>query len=354
MEIGVNWRLIGLKATVVRQYLKEKELMFVSYSQSSGQTLSLTNGLFVMRVKDIYFQKRMRIYKREWDSKRTKMRILITGSEGKIGKELIKIMFGHELLLVDKKGGESVKCDLSIDDLDFIEEFKPEIIIHLAASFERTDESPIFHRINYADNIKATYRLNSLISSLTYSPYQYIYASSYLVYEPVYLSEKQRFISLMLGEDSLISPRNLIGAAKLYGENEIDFIKRNVHKEMKVTHARIFRVFGEGGQEFVSRVIEWARLGIPIDIWKPENRFDFIHTSDCASAIRTLIGQEGIYNIGSGQNTAIEEIIGLVRPKIRAIDKDDLFESSCADIRKIQELGWEPKVNVLEWVKGKL
>lgn len=280
------------------------------------------------------------------------MKILVTGSEGKIAKEVIKKLQDHELLLVDKKSG----CNLAFDNLDHIKQFRPEIIIHLAASFERTDETPEFHKINYEDNILATYRLNQIIASLDYCPKQYIFASSYLVYEPnLYLSDKPLRTARMLSEVDELNPRNLIGASKLYAEKEIDYIQRNIHKDMLVTHARIFRVFGDGGQEFISRCIEWKKIGVPVDLWKPENRFDYISAENCASALVCLFGLGGVYNVGTGQATSILDVMKAIDPKVRHITKDDLYESSCADISLIKEkVGWVPTTNVIEWIKERL
>lgn len=286
------------------------------------------------------------------------MRILITGSDGKIGKELVRKLreTENELLLVDKKGFDSVMCDLSCDGLEFIRDFRPEIIFHLAASFERTDETPQFHWINQKDNILATYKLNELIASLDYCPTQYIYASSYLVYDSrLYLSKLPLREPRILSECDEIDPRNLIGASKLYGEKEIDFLRKNIHKDMKVTHARIFRVFGEGGQEFVSRLLEWKKLGIPVEVWKPENKFDYIHTSDCANALIDLIGHGGVFNVGTGKATSIGEIVGTINPQIRITERNDLFESSRADIENIQAVtNWKPTINVIDWINSKL
>jgi nucleoside-diphosphate-sugar epimerase len=280
------------------------------------------------------------------------MRILITGSEGKIGKEVVKLLPESNVLLIDKKIGLNLNDNKT---QDLIEYFNPEIVIHLAASFERTDETPQFHQINYEDNILATYNLNKIVYKLK-SVKQYIYASSYLVYDPMlYLSPYPLRIPRLLDEVDELNPRNLIGASKLYGENEIAFIKRNVHKDMVVTNLRIFRVFGDGGQEFVSRVIEWKQMGLPVEIWKPENRFDFIHTSDVASAIISCFGHEGTFNVGSGDSTSIRSIVETVDPIIKITQRDDLYESSCADITLIKDTTkWEPKVNVIEWIKSKL
>lgn len=287
-------------------------------------------------------------------------RILISGSEGKVAKEVIKLFPKDNLLLVDKRGGESMQCNLAFDNLKFISDFRPEIVIHLAASFERTDETPMFHQLNYEDNLMASYRLNKVIAELDYCPSHYIFASSYLVYDPMlYLSEVPLKNPVELSEVHEIAPRNLCGSSKLYTEGEINFLQRNVHQKMKVCHARIFRVFGEGGQEFISRLIEWKKLGMTVDIWKPENKFDYIHTSDCASAIKAMIDSNlnGIYNVGTGASTSIGEILDAINPKVRRIKQGDLYEWSCAMTSKLEEESgwtWKPKVEVIEWIKERV
>lgn len=279
------------------------------------------------------------------------MRILVTGSSGRIGKYLVnKIGNEHTLKLIDKKTG----FDLSKEPLNEILDFEPEIIFHLAASFERTDESEWFHSINYHDNILASLRLNQAIAKMKHLK-KVVFASSYLVYEPkLYLSPKPETFNFPLDEEDVANPRNLCGSAKFYNEQELDFIKRIIKKDLSVVHARIFRVYGEDGEEFISRCAAWKKDGIPVALWKPENRFDYIWAPDVADALYTLAFSEadGIYNVGSGKAHSIKEVIDLVGCLTRQIPAPDgeLYENSFADISKIKSLGWSPKVDLKDGI----
>lgn len=206
------------------------------------------------------------------------MRILCTGSAGRVGSYLVKLFdSSHTLMCVDKKTG----FDLAKEPMNEILDFEPEIIFHLAASFERSDETPDFLGINYHDNMLASLRLNQAIAKMRHLK-KVVFASSYLVYDPgLYMSyepfDPEYYGLKDLIETDVVEPRNLCGAAKLYEESELNFIKRNIHKNLQLVHARIFRVYGENGQEFVSRCAEYKKFGMPVDLWKPENRFDYVH-----------------------------------------------------------------------------
>lgn len=274
------------------------------------------------------------------------MKILVTGSAGRIGKCLVGLLGEHELMLVDKKTG----FDLSKEAMNPILEFSPEIIFHLAASFERTDETAQFLGINYHDNMQASLRLNQAIAKMRELK-KVVFASSYLVYSPdLYMYKTWEMPSKFgLSENQVTEARNLCGAAKLYEESELNFIQRNIHKDMKLVHARIFRVYGENGQEFVSRCAEWKKMGMPVDLWKPENSFDYVHFQDVAEGLVHLAFSDanGVYNVGSGESHSIQEVVDAIGCKTRQVEAPDgeLYENSCADITKIIESGWKPKIS---------
>lgn len=247
-------------------------------------------------------------------------------------------------MLVDKK----TDYDLSKEPMNGLLDFEPEIIFHLAASFERTEETPQFLQTNYYDNMLASLRLNQAIAKMKELK-KVVFASSYLVYEPdLYMVESPQF-AYLIPEKSETNPRNLCGSAKLYEESELNFIKRNIHKNLQLCHARIFRVYGENGQEFVSRCAQWKKDGIPVTLWKLENCFDYIHAQDVAEALYHLAFSDcdGVYNVGSGESHSIQEVVDLIGCKTRIIPAPDgeLYENSCADITKITKTGWYPKID---------
>jgi UDP-glucose 4-epimerase len=277
------------------------------------------------------------------------LRILVTGSSGRIGGYLVKILCDHELLLIDKKTG----FDLSQAPMDKLIEFNPEIIFHLAASFERTDETPQFLKINYADNILASVRLNQVLPKMK-ALKKFIFASSYLLYDrSLYMSEiPGSCIIKSLSENDIVSPRNLCGAAKNYIEEELNFISRNYN--LNVVHARIFRVYGENGQEFISRCAQWKEMGLPVDLWRPGNRFDYIHAQDVAEALKHLAftDSNGVYNVATGETHSIREVVENIGCKTREVlAPDELYENSCGNIDKIRALGWTPKISFDEGIR---
>lgn len=280
------------------------------------------------------------------------MRILVTGSSGRIGGYLVKKLGNeHSLMLVDKKTG----FDLSKEPMNELLDFEPELIFHLAASFERTDESSDFLGINYHDNMLASLRLNQAIAKMK-GLKKVVFASSYLVYEPkLYLSQKPEDFNFPLDEEDFANPRNLCGSAKYYNEQELDFIKRVINKDLSVVNARIFRVYGEDGQEFISRCASWKKDGIPVALWKPENKFDYIHAEDVAEALLYLGFNEadGIYNVGSGEAHSIQEVVDSIGCLTRTIPAPDgeLYEHSFADISKIRSAGWKPRISFAEGIK---
>ena len=276
------------------------------------------------------------------------MKVLVTGSDGVIARELIKTLGEHTLLLVDKKSDKDLNSHIVGEE---IRGFKPEIVYHLAASFERTDESPFFLDINWLDNISASARLNKVISEID-SVKQYVFASSYLIYDPMMYTSLRVTPPYELSEFSPINPRNLCGSSKLHIENEINFLQRNIKKDMKVAHARIFRVYGNGSQDFVARCVQWAKYDMPVDIWNKENSFDYVHARDVASALKHLADKElsGVFNVGSGDSRSINEVIALTGVKVKKVENKDLFENSQADIIKIKSTGWKPLISLEEGV----
>ena len=296
-------------------------------------------------------------------------RVLVTGGAGVIGRELLKLLIGKgaSILSVDRQplpkgdwaGVLHIQKDLAKDSLDELHDFQPQIIFHLAASFERSKESPEFWDINWHDNVLLSHRIVDLAKEMP-DLEVLVFASSYLVYSPsLYLSPSFRDVTY-LKEDDHIVPRNLCGAAKYYTEKEIEFVKEVFNLSFRAIHARIFRVFGCGSRDVISRWIRAALSDQEIEVYNRQNRFDFIFAADVAEGLLKLVENSNAYgsiNLGSGAARSIQEVLDCIGENISQLRIRDLgikepFEASCADLTRLKQMtGWTPPTRLEEGIK---
>ncbi len=300
-----------------------------------------------------------------WKNKR----VLVTGGAGVIGKEVINrlIRSGSQILCLDrvskpKEFSEIVdydRVDLSELNSELISKFEPEIIFHLAATFERTEETPEFWEDSFKNDIILSHNIIDAAKESN-NLKKFIFASSYLIYSPIlYLHPEPQTNSRKLKETGLVNPRNLVGAAKFYTEKELEFINKMFGNFISIS-ARIYRVYGFGSRDVISRWVRMALKGDELTVFQKENMFDYIFAGDVAEGLikiaETVNGDE-IINLGTGTARRVEDVIKILRDKIpdinvKEIEKEELFEASCADISKLIKLtGWQPKVTLEEGIR---
>lgn len=248
------------------------------------------------------------------------MKIFVSGGAGVIGIQLVKKLEteGHEIFVGDLKKRPkefSSKIRYREGDLNYItkfelEDFSPEIFFHLAATFERTVESPNFFQENYEHNIKLSHYLLRIISSIE-SMKRIVFASSYLIYDPsLYLNANSELVSL--SENSRISPRNLTGTAKYLHERELINHLSGNSQEISFAIARIFRGYGIGSRDVISRWIRKLMINEEIEVFNENSHFDFIYCKDSAEGLKKLgIDSEEniIANLGSAKSLKISDVI---------------------------------------------
>ncbi|MCK4339989.1 MAG: NAD-dependent epimerase/dehydratase family protein [Candidatus Cloacimonetes bacterium] len=300
-----------------------------------------------------------------WKNKK----IIVTGGAGVIGQELIGelIALGAEVLCIDREpkpeemASDVNYCKVDIMDMDIniIIDFKPEIIFHLAASFERTEETPEFWDINFRDNIIVSHKIIDAARK-TDSLKKFIFASSYLIYSSsLHLFKEPAKAARLLNESDPLATRNLTGAAKYYAEKELDFMNATGAKFVTVS-ARIFRVYGRGSRDIVSRWIRMALKNEELVVFRKENMFDYIYAGDVARGLMKVaekVSTNMIINLGSGQSRRIKEVIKLIKRQIpnlkfKEVTENGHFEASCADMSAFSEIiGWRPELTLEEGIK---
>ena len=298
-------------------------------------------------------------------------RVLLTGGAGVIGREVIRLAAstGSTVLSIDRlplpepppPGTRHVEADLAITDLSMIDAFRPTVILHLAATFERSQESPDFWQPNWVDNTTVSHRLAELAPSLP-DLQALVFASSYLVYDPsAYLRKDPGGPPTVLSERAALGPRNLCGAAKLYAESEFAFAAMS-RTGLRTAFARIFRVYGRGSRDVISRFVHAALSDEPLDVYRPENRFDYVHAQDVAEGLLRIAAEpaaSGAINVARGQARSIQEVVAAIRAAMpgrtvesRVREIDEPFEASQADLGRLEDVvHWRPSITLEEGIR---
>lgn len=281
-----------------------------------------------------------------WKNKR----VFISGGSGVIGTALVNALLEQDavVLIGDLKPqpGQWTNLvhyregDLNTLTSKEIHDFSPEIYFHLAATFERSIESEEFWEENFHHNILLSHHLLSLVKGL-HSLQKIVFASSYLIYHPQdYLFSTPKKNAVPLQESGRIAPRNLCGMAKLLHEQELDFVKK-FRPELQIASARIFRSYGRKSRDIISRWIKALSThpNKPLQVYRPEGRFDFVFADDVAHALQRLAETDfnGVVNVGSGRSRSIEEVLDILKHHFPSLsyqvgESDILYEASQADL----------------------
>lgn len=288
-------------------------------------------------------------------------RIFVSGGAGVIGIEVVNQLIeqGAEVFVGDlKPRPESFSrriCyrqgDLNMLSPQELKAFSPEIFIHLAATFERSLESYSFWEENFWNNVRLSNYLMSISKDLS-SLQRVVFASSYLIYDPsLYQFRQKQERAVSLKETDPIRPRNLTGMAKLSHEAELQFLESFKETPISTVSARIFRGYGKGSRDVISRWIRLLLSGKTIQVYRPEGLFDYIYAKDSAEGLLRLAENRdvrGVVNLGTGNARRVNEIVDILKqhfPNMKYIEEesDIPFEASQADMSKFyQSVNWSP------------
>lgn len=292
-------------------------------------------------------------------------KVFISGGAGVIGCELVPklLSLGAELFVGDLKPQPieyQNKLIYRQGDLRFLqkwelEAFQPEIFIHLAATFERSEETYEFWYENFAHNVFLSNHLTTLIKD-SLSIKKIIFASSYLIYDKsLYMFDRPQETARKLIETDPISPRNLTGMAKLAHEVELDFIKKFRGKDIQIVTPRIFRGFGRGSRDVISRWVKSLIKDEEIFLYGKEAIFDYIYAKDTAEGLVRIVDDNeirGIVNLGTGIPHRVSDVVATLKsyfPNAKVTEKpsDILYESSQADTTLLKQyLKWTPDTSL--------
>lgn len=294
------------------------------------------------------------------------MKILVTGGAGFIGSHVVDLYLeaGYEVAVVDdlSSGAQSnlnpsaTFYEMDIRDPRLVEVFereKPDVVNHHAAQMDvrRSVDDPIFD----ADvNIMGSLQLLELSRRFGIKHFIYISSGGAVYGEPEYLP---------CDESHPINPICQYGASKHTVEHYLYMYRVNYGLAFTVLrYANVYgprqNPHGEAGviAIFTGQMLDGLQVNINGD---GQQSRDFVYVADCARANLLALNNgstQGIYNIGTGWETSINEIFSQLRtvtsyglPPVHGPAKLGETRTIFLDIGKAKkELAWEPTVGLKE------
>ena len=271
------------------------------------------------------------------------MNILVTGGAGFIGRNLASRLLsaGHNVTIYDnfsssKKelvgSAEIIEGDIR-DAGDVARAMKGmEAVFHLAAIKDiRNVDEDLVYNTNFIGS-KCVFEAAKDAGAKT------VFTSSAAVYGEAKVCR----------ESGECHPTNQYGKSKLKAEKLCNgFV------------ARLFNVYGPNGHGVVNTFCRLIPKYEPVTVFGHGTQTrDFVYIDDVVNALIMGLRLEGVYNIGTGKETSVLEVADTIHAMTKA--KPDIkftapfpgeVMRSKADISKIQQTEWFPKVGLDDGIR---
>ncbi|OGG91924.1 UDP-glucose 4-epimerase [Candidatus Kuenenbacteria bacterium RIFCSPLOWO2_12_FULL_42_13] len=297
------------------------------------------------------------------------MRVLVTGGAGFIGSHIVDryVAEGYDVAIIDDLSTgvkENINPNVrfyqgTITDKEFvaavIEKEKPEALNHHAAHIHvgRSVADPLF---DATVNIDGTINLMQSLVKVG-SCKKVIFASTG---GAMYGNKQTPFT-----EDMAEAPLSPYGVSKRAVELYLGFYREQYG--IKFTVLRYANVYGPRqnphGEAGVVSIFAKNILGNKQPVVNGDGRQtrDYVYVEDVAAANELVLAREagGIFNIGTGVETDVNEIFRLVNHEfgsdfreVHGPPRPGEQETSCLSFDSAKrELGWDPKVELAEGIK---
>lgn len=275
------------------------------------------------------------------------MKILVTGGAGFVGICLVDrlIELNHETVVLDNLSAgkkENVKnAKLVVGDIrdrfDVDKAIKGcQAVFHLAAMTDARISNDKVYEVNYlgSENVFNAAKENNA---------KVIFTSSAAVYGS----------GSFCMEDAECRPVNDYGKSKLKAERLLVKICPDSFI------ARPFNVYGHNGNSVINKFCKKISNYEDITIFGTGMQTrDYIFVSDVIDALLLGLENKGVYNVGTGMETSLLELIDIIEKvsnskasmKFERPNESEIMRSR-SDITKIKQLGWKPKVSLEDGIR---
>jgi UDP-glucose 4-epimerase len=289
------------------------------------------------------------------------MKILVTGGAGFIGSHIVDrlVQEGYGVVVADNlstgkrrnvnRAARFYRTDIGSWWLERVfRRERPAVVCHHAAQMNvrRSVQDPKF---DAETNILGT--LNVLRNAIKYGVRKFIFASS----GGAVYGEPEK---LPVSESHPMRPGSPYGISKAVGDEYLRyFYDADGLEYVSLRYANVYGPrqdpYGEAG--VVAIFTQKMLLGEqPIINGNGRQTRDFVFVDDVVEANIAALSKEahGIYNVGTGQETTINELFGilagLINPSVREVHgpakKGEQLRIALDSSRLHRELDWEPKV----------
>jgi UDP-glucose 4-epimerase len=296
------------------------------------------------------------------------LKVLVTGGAGFIGSNLVDklIGLGHEVIVIDNESSDAHDSfywnDKASNHKKDINDYKAtrklydgvDVVFHLAAESRigPSIENPVKA---FATNVVGTTTV--LQCSREAGVKRFILSSTSAAYGNNVLpnSETQFDDPLNPYSVSKVSAEKICKMyTDLFGLNTIVLRYFNVYGERQPQRGQYAPVIGI----FMKQLKNNEPLTV---VGEGDQKRDFVHVSDVVSA-NILAGTSevltrsfgGVYNVGSGKNYSIFEIARMISGTIKFVPErsGEMKETLCNNNKIKNDLKWEPKISLEDWIKS--
>ena len=264
-------------------------------------------------------------------------KVLVTGSRGFIGKQLIKKLKKSEVL-IDCIGSKRI-------DLKNIEEVMKlnasDVVVHLGGKTTKGLEWDEY----FNNNVLGT--LNILEYCITKKIKKMIFVSSYVYGNPKYLP---------IDEEHPIDPHNAYTKSKYLAEQLCEFYAKN--SDLNIIILRPFNIFGKTLPNgfLITNLLKSIQTNEKVTIFNKDSKRDFLHIDDFVDIVLKIKDCDfkfEVFNVGSGKSYSFNEVIKKIEKiSIKKLnlqyeeDKESFIGEITADISKLNnKIKWVSKIS---------